>query len=153
MTRSPDFGRAMREIAAVKGDFVLFALFMPVDATRMSAGDPSTWDLVVSAPWLDRGKLKTFGELVDLLKKSIGKRALLQLSGVQTVAGADPTVRFVLKNFPVKDGDRIIENADLPTIHIERGIIYRAWRSRATKKRPARRLQPVTASKSARSRG
>ena len=35
--------KAMRDIAAEKGEFTLFGLFMRTDA-------PGTWDLVVSAP-------------------------------------------------------------------------------------------------------
>src|ERR1035438_8521788 len=58
VTVTRDLRRAMHEIAKRKGDFTLFALFMPADAPLMQAGDPGTWDLVVSAPWLERGRLK-----------------------------------------------------------------------------------------------
>ncbi len=50
----------MDEIARKKGEFTLFALLMRADA-------PGTWDLVVSAPWLESGKLKATGEFVRLL--------------------------------------------------------------------------------------
>lgn len=39
---------AMRDIGVRKGEFTLFGLFMRSDA-------PGTWDLVVSAPWLEAG--------------------------------------------------------------------------------------------------
>lgn len=48
-----------------KRDFTLFGLFMRADA-------PGTWDLVVSAPWLEEGKLKALREFAALLAASIG---------------------------------------------------------------------------------
>jgi hypothetical protein len=47
--------KAMRDIAAKKGEFTFFGLLRRADA-------PGTWDLVVSAPWLGKGKLKALGE-------------------------------------------------------------------------------------------
>src|SRR5690349_8707183 len=102
----------MHEIATRKGGFTLFALFMRADAPFMRADDPGTWDLVVSAPWLDRGKFNALEELVDLLAKVIGRPAVQQLSGVNTVPGDDPVVQFILKNMPVEDGERHIQNTE-----------------------------------------
>jgi hypothetical protein len=141
----------MHEIAARKGSFTLFALFMPADAPLMSADDPSTWDLVVSAPWLVGDKLKTLRELVELLAKSIGRRALQQFSRVESIAGNDPGVQFILKNMPVEDGERHIQNTELFGMQMERGIIFRAWKP-AVKKPASKELHPATAG-SAHSRG
>jgi hypothetical protein len=71
----------MRDIAAKKGDFTLFAKIRRADA-------PGTWDLVVSAPWLEAGKLKATSELVELLSDSVGENSLHEFSRIQTV-GAD----------------------------------------------------------------
>ena len=142
---------AMHEIAKSKGDFTLFALFMPADAPLMRADDPGTWDLVVSAPWLERGRLKAHRELVDLLAKLIGKRALMQLSRVEPVAADDPRIRFILKGIPVEDGEQHIQNTDLMGMQIERGIVFRAWKPRA-RKSASKELHPVAAGLS-RSRG
>jgi hypothetical protein len=141
----------MHEIAARKGDFTLFALFLRADAPFMRADAPGTWDLVVSAPWLEGGKLKALGELVDLLAKSVGRQALQQFSKVEAVAGNDPSVRLILRTIPVEDGERHIQNTDLFGLQIERAIIFRAWRPDA-KKPASKELHPVTAG-SSRSRG
>jgi len=141
----------MDEIAARKGSFTLFALFLRADAPFMRADDPGTWDLVVSAPWLERGKLKALGELVDLLAKSIGRQALQQFSRVEAVAGNDPSVQFILRAIPVEDGERHIQSTDLIGLQIERAIIFRAWRPDA-KKPASKELHPVAAG-SSRSRG
>lgn len=142
---------AMHEIAKSKGDFTLFALFMPAAAPLMRTDDPGTWDLVVSAPWLERGRLKAHRELVDLLAKLIGKRALMQLSRVEPVAADDPRIRFILKGIPVEDGEQHIQNTDLMGMQIERGIVFRAWKPRA-RKSASKELHPVAAGLS-RSRG
>jgi len=143
--------RAMHEIAARKGNFTLFALFMRADAPFMKGDDPGTWDLIVSAPWLDHGKLKALGELVELLAKFIGRPALQRLSRVEYVAGDDPNVQLILKSIPVEDGEQPIGSTDLIGLQIERGIIFRAWSPDANK--PAsNELHPAVAG-SSRSRG
>jgi len=118
----------MHEIADRKGNFTLFALFMRADAPFARADDPGTWDLVVSAAWLEGSRLKATRELVDLLAKTIGRRSVQELSRVETLPGDDPTTRFILRSFPVEDGERYIQSTDLPRMQIEKGIIFRAWK-------------------------
>ncbi|MBZ5617875.1 MAG: hypothetical protein LAQ69_03950 [Acidobacteriia bacterium] len=132
--------KAMRDIAAKKGDFTLFALFK-------RANGIGKWDIVVSAPWLD-GSLKTSRELVDLLAKSIGRKSLPQFARVETVLGHDPTVKFILKTFPIEDGERRIGSNDLFGLEMEDAIILRAKRPES--KKPARKAPRLTAVGSAR---
>ena len=115
------FRKAMNEIASRKGDFTLFALLRRANA-------PGTWDLVVSAPWLESGNLKVLRELVDLLGKSIGRDSLVQLSRVEAVPGDNRTVKFILDNIPVDDGARRLHSTDLFDLQIEEAIILRAKR-------------------------
>jgi len=121
--------KAMHEIAALKGDFTLFALFRRADA-------PGTWDLVASAPWLESGKFQSLGELAELLANSIGRESMWQLARVETVPGDDRTVRSILDRFPVEDGERRIQGADFFDLQIEEAIILRA--KRPNQKRPPR---------------
>lgn len=114
--------KAMHEIAEKKGDFTLFALFM-------RAGAPGTWDLVVSAPWIEGGQLKSTSELVELLTQSVGRDALQQFSRVATVGIDDPAVKFILANLPVEDGELRVRSTDLFGLQIEEAIIFRAKRS------------------------
>ncbi len=99
------------------------------------------WDLVVSAPWLERGKLRALGEFVKLLAKSIGKEPLSRLSRVETVSGNDPTVKFILDSMPIEDGERHIQSTDFFDLKIEEAIIFRAQRPSS----PARRSRKVPA--------
>jgi hypothetical protein len=136
--------KAMAQIVAKKGDFTLFALFMRADA-------PGTWDLVVSAPWLETGKLKATSELVKLLADSIGTEALQDFSRVATVGADDPAVKFILANFPVDDGEYRLRSTDLFGLQIEEAIIFRA--KRPNQNGPAPKALHPTASGSSRGRG
>jgi hypothetical protein len=132
---------AMHDIAAQKGDFTLFALFRRADAL-------GTWDLVVSAPWIESGKLKATSEFVNLLAESIGTESLKQFARVQTVSEDSPAVKFLLANLPVDDGEfRLKSNTDLFGLEIEEAIIFRAKRPNA-KKPAGKSLQPAAAGSS-----
>jgi hypothetical protein len=113
--------KAMHEIAAKKGDFTLFALFRRANGL----GD---WDLVVSAPWLDSDTLKVLSELTELLAKSIGRVALAQLARVEIIPSNNETLKYILKNMPVDDGEHHIQNTELFGLEMEEGIILRAKR-------------------------
>jgi hypothetical protein len=111
--------KAMRQIAAKKGDFTLFGLFMRADA-------PGTWDLVVSAPWLEGGKLKALREFTELLSKSIGEQSLRQFSRIVTLNQRDPALTAVVSAFSVDDGELRVQHSNLFGLEIEEAIIIRA---------------------------
>ena len=113
--------KAMHDIAAKRGEFTLFALLMRADA-------PGTWDLVVSARWLESGKLKATEEFVRLLAQSIGEESLQQFSRVLALNSADPPVKFILENIPVEDREIRIQSTDLLGMQIEEAIIFRAMK-------------------------
>ncbi len=120
MISTETFRKAMREIAAKKGDFTLFALLLRANA-------PGTWDLVVSAPWLKGDRLVTTRKFVRLLVQSIGEEPLTQLSQVVVVPGDDPTVQFILANLPLdRDTVRTVRSTDLFGLDIEEAKILRA---------------------------
>ena len=115
--------RAMRGIAELKGPFTLFALF------RREAYGP--WDLVVSAPWLEKGKLKAVGEFVRLLSDRIGEETVKEFGRIATVPRNDTFVKFLLDNLPIEDGELRVSSSDLQKLNVQEGIILRAkdWNS------------------------
>jgi hypothetical protein len=129
--------KAMHEIADRKGDFTLFALLLRTNAL-------GTWDLVVSAPWLESSKLKATRELVNLLANSLGRESLQQFARVEAIAGDDPTVQFILRSFPLEDGELHMKSTDLFGLQIEKGIFFRAWRP-GPHKPNGKALQPAAA--------
>lgn len=137
--------KAMREIAAQKGDFTLFGLFMRSDA-------PGTWDLVVSAPWLEKkGKLKATSEFVELLSASIGEQALRDFSRIQTIDSESPGLKAILKAFDVEDDEVRVQNSNLFGLQIEDAFIFRAKRP-VSDERPNKTLH-TTATSTSRGRG
>ena len=112
----------MREIAVKRGEFTLFGLFMRSDA-------PGTWDLVVSAPWLEEGKLKALGEFTQILAESIGEQSLRQLSRIVTLNQRDPALTAVVSAFSVDDGEVRVQHSNLFGLEIEDAIIMRAKRA------------------------
>jgi hypothetical protein len=111
--------KAMREIGAKKGAFTLFAKIRRSDA-------PGTWDLVVSAPWLESGKLKAMNELVNLLSGSVGEASLHEFSRIATLGTDHPTVRFMVENLATDDGELRVQNTDLFGLQIDEAIVFRA---------------------------
>jgi hypothetical protein len=119
MMETTTLRKAMHDIAKRKGDFTLFGLFMRSDA-------PGTWDLVVSAPWLEKGKLKATSEFVELLSESIGEQALSRFSRIQTIPSNSPGLKAILRAFSVDDGEVRVQNSNLFGLQIEDAFIFRS---------------------------
>src|SRR5260370_39619996 len=111
------------------------------------ADDLGTWELVVSARWIESGKLKATSEFVNLLAESIGTKSLKQFARVQTVSEDSPAVKFILANLSVDDGEFRLQSTDLFGLEIEDAIIFRAKRPNA-KKPAGKSLQPAGAGSS-----
>lgn len=127
--------KAMRDISARKGDVTLFAKIRRSDAL-------GAWDLVVSAPWLEAGQLKATRELVELLFDSVGQTSLHEFARIQTVGTDHPTVKFMVDNFAVEDGELRVQSTDLFGLQIEEAVVFRAKRTAAG--RPSnRRMEPT----------
>ena len=114
--------KAMRSISAEKGEFTLFGLFMRADT-------PGTWDLVVSAPWLEQGKLKALSEFTRLLSESVGEKSVRQLSRIVTLNQGDRGLNAVVSAFSVDDGELRVQRSNLFGLEIEDAIIMRAKRA------------------------
>ncbi|MCX6618670.1 MAG: hypothetical protein NTZ98_21550 [Acidobacteria bacterium] len=127
----------MDGIAAKKGEFTLFALLMRADA-------PGTWDLVVSASWLESGNLKATREFVRLLAQSMGEESLHQFSRVVALDSNDAPARFILENLPVEDDELRVQSTDLLGLQIQEAIILRAKKPRPSPAAlPNRALHPL----------
>jgi hypothetical protein len=112
--------KAVQAMADQKGEFTLFALLLRTDAL-------GTWDLVVSAPWLESGTLKSTGEFIRLLTKLIGEESLQHFSRVVTLEKDAPEVRFLVEHFPTcNDEIREAQNLDLFGLQIQAATIFRA---------------------------
>ena len=73
-----------------RGPFTLFGLFLREDS-------PGRWDLVLSAPWLEKGRLKALGEFVQVLTDAIGQDGVFSFSRIVPLNGHDPALRAILR--------------------------------------------------------
>lgn len=122
--------KAMRDITHTHGPFTFVAVMRRKDAL----GD---WDLVVSAPWLEAGKLRALSELVQLLEASAGQGFVAQFARVATISNDNPTVRRLLAEKPVDEslGVRQLQNVELFGLDIDEAIIFRAMKPQGKKPR------------------
>ena len=91
------FASLEKTIAEKKGDFSLFALFLPEDA-------PDRWDLLVAAPWASQNRDETVEYLVTEIKSHLGPQELINLSRIVVVEPNHPAVQKFTKTFPVEHG-------------------------------------------------
>lgn len=136
MISNSSLRKAMRDIAKKKGEFTLFAKIRRSDA-------PGTWDLVVSAPWLEDGKLKATSELVELLSDSVGEAALHEFSRIATVGAEHPTVKFILQAFSVDDGELRVQSTDLFGLHIDEAVVFRAKKPLINRRPSNTQMEPT----------
>jgi len=109
----------MEQVEAQKGRFTLFGVFMREDS-------PGRWDLVVSAPWLEAGKLKALGEFAEKMSKEFGLEEVMSFSRIVTLNRDDPVLQAILtKVAPVKKLWKKQER-NLFGLPLEHAVILRA---------------------------
>ena len=77
-----------RKIAEEKGSFSLFALFLREDAE-------DRWDLLASAPWLQKDKKDGLIYLASQLRKSLKQEEMLTISRIVLVDEKHPAFKAV----------------------------------------------------------
>ena len=108
------------EIIRERGDLALFALFLREDAE-------DRWDLLVSAPWLERNEAAGLRYLSKKLMTKLSERELLEISRVVLIEQSDPGLRSLLKSTIVKGGSvREIENSRFAGLALRHGFIFEA---------------------------
>src|SRR5262245_6877575 len=131
------FRRAMREIAAKKGPFTLFALFLRENAVI-------GWDLVVSSSWLEAASLERLTEFSNALKRIVGVKQLLELAQIVPIDKDDPALKAVLSRVQIDDGLVEVYQTVFFDQPIKHAIFLTAKRIVARKKRIARIIERQT---------
>ena len=114
------------------GPFVLAGLFMREDS-------PGLWDLVVSAPWLQRGKLAALEKFVKRLSNSLGQEEVFRLSRIVTLNRTDPALKRILHE--IGNITRPVEKVgqNLFGLPLAQAYIFRAHRRSQLGKRAPRK--------------
>jgi hypothetical protein len=118
--------QVMEQVSVEKGDFTLFGLFLREES-------PDKWDLVISAPWLEEGKLKALGEFVEKLSSIVGQEDVLSLSRIVTLNHNDPSLNAVLRAVQVENHPIEFRDNDLFGLEIKHAYILRAKESAYSK--------------------
>jgi hypothetical protein len=113
--------KVMNRVSAEKGNFVFFGLFLTEEA-------PDRWDLVVSAPWLEKGKLKALSEFIEILSSIVGQKEVLSLSKIVTLNHDEPSLKAILKAVQVEDGPTVLQDNNLFGLEVKQAYILRARR-------------------------
>jgi hypothetical protein len=109
------------EVAREKGAFNLFALLQREDGY-------GKWDLVVAAPWIGEGRLKTLRYLAGKITPRFSPEERLSLAIVVPVSPDDEPVQRLIRAFPVSPDQKPVEirDWDYNGMPIARGYILTA---------------------------
>ncbi len=76
-----------QELARDNGEFTLFALFLRENS-------PGLWDVIVSAPWLDKNKKEGMDKVVAQINAHLEKEERLRLTRIVIVEHDHPVRPF-----------------------------------------------------------
>jgi len=110
-----------RKIATAKGPFSLFALFL-----RENGQDK--WDLVASAPWLEKDKKEGMSYLADELRSTLQPDELLSLSRIVLAESDDPGLEAVQRAVKAEHGLVEVTNCNFFSLEIKRAFIITSQR-------------------------
>ena len=85
-----------RALSSEKGQFTLFALFLREEALEK-------WDLVVSAPWIEKDKRSALRLLADRLQESLSASDVLSISRIVLLDPSDAGVELINRTVRVED--------------------------------------------------
>lgn len=110
-----------REIAAEKGPFLLFALFLREDAA-------DHWDVLVSAPWLEADKGAALRYLAPKLQAVASAAELEKLSRIVIIGRNQPALAAIQSAFQVEHGFAEAINNNFNGLKIEHAYIITSRR-------------------------
>jgi hypothetical protein len=121
------FTRLESDLAATRGPFALFALFLREDV-------PDRWDLIVSAPWASENKVAALDYIVSRIQNDLGPDDLTQLSRIVFMDPQDESVQSLNRAINIEHGSVEMRDSVLFGLPIRHAFII-------TSKPPA---MPVT---------
>ena len=114
------FAQIRDEIIIEKGSLTFFALFL-------REGVEDRWDLLASAPWLDRDEPGGLRYITKKLAGRLSEREMLELSRIIIVSQQDPALRKLLRNITAEDGElQFLDNVQFGPLSLSRAIIFEA---------------------------
>jgi hypothetical protein len=115
------FARLEAELAARKGSFVLFALFMREDA-------PDRWDLIASAPWLGKDNRRSVDYLIKEISSTLGSEDLTNLSRIVVADPDDVAVQNLNRTIQVEHGSVEVRDSTFFGLPVKHAFIITSQR-------------------------
>ena len=110
------FAKLEFDVAAARGDFTLFALFLREDV-------PDRWDLIISAPWASADQKGSLDYLVNRIKSDLGPADLTQLSRIVFIDPTDVSVRALNQTIHVEHGSVEVRDRNFFGLPIKHAFI------------------------------
>lgn len=110
------FAKLEADVAAARGDFTLFALFLREDV-------PDRWDLIISAPWVSADQRGALDYLVNRIKSDLGPGDLTQLSRIVFIDPTDVSVRALNQAIAVEHGSVEVHDSNFFGLPIRHALI------------------------------
>jgi hypothetical protein len=127
--------RAEQEMAAEKGAFLLFAVFLREDA-------PDVWDLVVASSWIARDKSDSLRYISDKVRSVLDASELVKLSRIVLIEPDSPALAAFQQAIHVEHGIAEIKDSDFSGLRIKHAYLITSRRDTNTKS-----LNPTTRAK------
>jgi hypothetical protein len=105
-----------RKMAAERGPFTLFALFL-------REGAPGVWDFVLSAPWTDGDKLENYKYVDKHLRACLRPKDMMLLSRIVLIDEDNPGLEDVLWEGEVEHGLRELHHREFFGLPIKHAYI------------------------------
>ena len=105
-----------QEISGEKGEFSLFGLFLRTDTQ-------DRWDLLVSAPWLEKDKKKGLDYLAGRVHSQLDPEELLSISRIVILEQGNPVLEAINKAISVRHGKVEVRDSTFSGIQIAQACI------------------------------
>jgi len=112
------------EVAADKGPFSLFALFLREDA-------PDVWDLLVSAPWIEADKGSALKLLATKLNQVATPEELTKLSRIVLIEKSNPALVAFHSAMRIEHGAAEIQSSNFFGLQIKHAYVITSQRADA----------------------
>lgn len=99
-----------------KGEFRLFALFL-------RANSPGLWDLLVSAPWIDKDKEAALRFLAREIRKIASPEEILKLSRIVIIEETNEALGAITSAVSLEHGDAHVKDCNFFGLEIEDAYI------------------------------
>ena len=110
-----------QEMAAEKGRFLVFALFLREDA-------PDLWDVVVAAPWVTKNKSDSLQYMSNKLRAVLNPNEFIKLSRIVIIEPDNPALAALQQAISIEHGTTEINDSTFFGLQIKHAYLITSRR-------------------------